>query len=126
MQTTYVVLVILGGLLSIFGIYRYRRNKSKKAFKKGLIVDAEVSTIFDRLAPDSIERIVVELEANEVLAMTYYGQEMCAVIGYNHKNDKILKEIDVPNVLIAKALALVKAEKELNDMRTTFTSLLNS
>ncbi|MFA6256150.1 MAG: hypothetical protein WC606_03105 [Candidatus Absconditabacterales bacterium] len=92
---------------------------------KGLIVNAKVDDIFDRLAPNSIIRIVVKLEDDNILAITHYN-EMCAVIGYNTKDDEIIKEIEVPDDLIVKALALVKAEKEFNDTRAIFDSLLKS
>jgi len=92
---------------------------------KGRIIIAKVDGIFDRFAPDSIKRIVVTLKDNKVLAITDY-LEMCAVIGYNDKEDKFVKEVEVPDDLVEKALALVKAQEELNKTKKVFNTLLNN
>jgi len=92
---------------------------------KGFIVIAKINDPFDRLAPDSIERIVVILKDKRILAMTDYNK-MHAVIGYNYKKNKIIREIEVPDELIEKALAAADAEEKFNAMKDVFNALLKN
>ena len=78
-----------------------------------------------------IKRLVVE-EANN-LAITLLGSDVYARTGFEFESERhpsgqepeVLGEIEVPDEIVEKALALVRAQEELNSFKDVIEALLS-
>jgi len=70
-----------------------------------------------------VKRLVVEEKNN--LAITPDDNQLYAIIGFDLRNDyEVIGEVEVPDDLVEKALAFVRAKAEFDGLKGTFEALL--
>lgn len=71
----------------------------------------------------TVRRLVVEEADN--LVITPHDDQVHAFTGFNLKdNCKVIGEVEVPDELVEKALAFVRAKAELDGLKGSFEALL--
>jgi len=69
------------------------------------------------------KRLVVEEAGN--LIITSRDNQVCAFTGFNLEEDcKVIGEVEVPDELVEKALAFVRAKAEFDGLKDAFEALL--
>lgn len=70
--------------------------------------------------PYKVKLLVVD----NIAIRTFHDGQVSVSTDFDMEGCEILGEIEVPDELIEKALALIRAEKELNDLKEKFKALL--
>ena len=71
----------------------------------------------------TVKRLVVEEADN--LAITPHDNQVYALTGFDLKKDcKVIREVEVPDELVEKTLAFVRAKAEFDGLKDSFEALL--
>jgi len=77
-----------------------------------------------RLSGSTFKRLVVREKNN--LTITVHDNKVFVITDFKlHGSYTILREVDVPDELIKKALAFVRAKAKFDALKDTFRALLN-
>lgn len=71
-----------------------------------------------------IKRLVIESKDN--LAITPHNNEILVFTGFKLSDGEIIGEVEIPDELVEKALAFIKAKAEFDSLKSEFEALIDN